>query len=117
MNHDPVGAAIEEAERIEAETRYRLALSRESFQAGLALGAARAREAVWQEQAAAHRALAADLMPVLMSADHAELEQRRWGPGGRTHFADPRPGDFQGRGIEALMRIRETEPEKEAEAG
>jgi hypothetical protein len=25
---------------------------------------------------------------------HAELEERRWGPGGRAHFADPRPGDF-----------------------
>lgn len=29
---------------------------------------------------------------------HAEHERRRWGPGGRQHFADPRPADFQGRG-------------------
>ena len=28
---------------------------------------------------------------------HAELERRRWGPGGREHFGDPRPGDFPGR--------------------
>ena len=28
----------------------------------------------------------------------AELELRRWGPGGRAHFGDPRPGDFPGRG-------------------
>ena len=27
----------------------------------------------------------------------AELERRRWGPGGRLHFGDPRPGDFPGR--------------------
>ena len=27
----------------------------------------------------------------------AELERRRWGPGGREHFGDPRPGDFPGR--------------------
>jgi hypothetical protein len=27
---------------------------------------------------------------------HAELELARWGPGGREHFADPRPGDFTG---------------------
>ena len=27
----------------------------------------------------------------------ADLEERRWGPGGREHFADPRPGDFPGR--------------------
>jgi len=28
----------------------------------------------------------------------AELESRRWGPGGRDRFADPRPGDYRGRG-------------------
>jgi len=28
----------------------------------------------------------------------AELERRRWGPGGRKHFGDPRPGDYPGRG-------------------
>jgi hypothetical protein len=28
---------------------------------------------------------------------HAELERRRWGPGGREHFGDPRPGDYPGR--------------------
>ena len=26
----------------------------------------------------------------------AELELLRWGPGGREHFADPRPGDYKG---------------------
>lgn len=26
-----------------------------------------------------------------------ELERRRWGPGGRQRFGDPRPGDFPGR--------------------
>jgi hypothetical protein len=29
---------------------------------------------------------------------HAELESRRWGPGGRDHFRDHRDGDFRGRG-------------------
>lgn len=29
-------------------------------------------------------------------ADGAALEVTRWGPGGRAHFADPRPGDYQG---------------------
>ena len=29
---------------------------------------------------------------------HAELESRRWGPGGRDHFGDARPGDYRGRG-------------------
>ena len=26
----------------------------------------------------------------------AELEARRWGPGGRAHFGDPRAGDYRG---------------------
>jgi hypothetical protein len=26
----------------------------------------------------------------------AELERRRWGPGGRAHFSDPRHGDYTG---------------------
>lgn len=29
---------------------------------------------------------------------YAELEALRWGPGGRKHFGDPRPGDYMGRG-------------------
>ena len=37
---------------------------------------------------------------------HAELEERRWGPGGREHFADARPGDFPGRDA------RQPEPEQ-----
>lgn len=28
---------------------------------------------------------------------YAELERRRWGPGGREHFGDPRPGDYRGK--------------------
>ena len=43
----------------------------------------------------------------------AELEEKRWGPGGRAHFADPRPGDYPGRvALEA-----QAEPEPELEAG
>jgi len=37
--------------------------------------------------------------------DQAELEERRWGPGGREAFGRPRPGDFPGR----------PQPEPEAE--
>ena len=44
---------------------------------------------------------------------NAELEEKRWGPGGREHFADPRPGDFPG----GLARKREPEPETELEIG
>jgi hypothetical protein len=113
LSTDPVAAALEEATRAEAETRYRLQLARESFQAGLALGAARAREALLHEQAEAQRQAAAAIVSALMSPSHAELEQRRWGPGGRAHFADPRPGDFPGRGAQ---RHAQPGTEREIEA-
>ena len=47
---------------------------------------------------------------------HAELEERRWGPGGRAHFADPRPGDFPGRGAIRAQARPEAEQEMEATA-
>lgn len=33
------------------------------------------------------------------AVSNAELEERRWGPGGREHFGDPHPRDFPGRDI------------------
>jgi hypothetical protein len=117
MNIAPVAAAIQQAKRAEAGTRYRLQLAHESFEAGLAVGAARAREALLEEHAEARRLAAAAIMPLLLRPDRAELEGRRWGPRGRSHFAEPRPGDFPGRGIEALTRPPETKPETEAQAG
>ena len=29
----------------------------------------------------------------------ADQQARTWGPGGREHFADPRPGDYPGRAV------------------
>jgi hypothetical protein len=82
-----------------------------------ALGAARAREALLEEQAQTQRQAAAQIMPTLMSPPYAELEQRRWGPGGRAHFADPRPGDFPGPGTQPHPHPQpETGPEIEATA-
>lgn len=43
---------------------------------------ARLREAEWP-----------DVIKSLDGDPVAELEKERWGPGGREHFADPRPGD------------------------
>ncbi len=92
--------AIEAAELVEAETRYRNQLAREmgarGYERGLAEGYVRAIADV----KAVQRGLVLD----------AELEVRRWGPGGREHFADPRPGDFPGRGA----CQPEAEPELEA---
>lgn len=95
MNIDPVAAAIAEAGHAEAETRYRLQLAREMYQAGHQAGF----EAGYR-QADADMAARWDQIarPVVRGISHAELEERRWGPGGRAHVADPRPGDFPGRG-------------------
>jgi hypothetical protein len=59
------------------------------------------RRALLGELAEAERCLYQRLAPILMSPDHAELEARRWGPGGRAHFGDPRPSDFPGRATAA----------------
>jgi hypothetical protein len=101
MNIDPVAAAIAEAEHAEAETRYRLQLAREMFQVGYAAAEAD-RDRQWK--AIAHAAV--------HGTSHTELEELRWGPGGRAHFADPRPGDFPGRDARP-----HAETEREMEAG
>ena len=89
--------AIEAAELVEAETAYRNQLAREMYEAGrrdAELEAALRFEGLTRE---ADEALAA-------------LDDLRWGPGGREHFADPRPGDFPGRAAE-----REAQPDPEPE--
>jgi hypothetical protein len=88
--------AIEAAELVEAETAYRLQVGREMFAAGYAAAEADM-DARWNRIASP---------AVHAYPSHADLEERRWGPGGREHFADPRPGDFPG---------RQPEPEPEAE--
>jgi len=103
VNIDPVTAAIREAGHAEAETRYRLQLTREMYQAGYAAAEADM-DRRWHT--IAHAAV--------HGPSHAELEERRWGPGGRARFADPRPGDFPGRGARPQP---EPEAGREMEAG
>ena len=91
--------AIEAAELAEAESRYRNQVGREMYEAG--------RRDAEAEMAAAWRRITA---PVVHGVPIAEIEERRWGPGGRAHFADPRPGDFPGR-----TAPRQPEPEAEIE--
>jgi hypothetical protein len=93
--------AIEAAGLAGAETRYRNQLAREMFEAG--------RQAAEADMAERWARVTA---PVVRGRSHAELDERRWGPGGRAHFADPRPGDFPGRAAE-----REPEAEPELETG
>jgi hypothetical protein len=104
------GDAIEAADVIEAETRYRNQLAREMYEAGHADGyRAGYRQADADQAARWNKAAGA----VTDGPDRAELEERRWGPGGRARFAEPRPGDFPGRGAQPHPEP-ETEPEMEA---
>jgi hypothetical protein len=71
-----------------------LASWRDGYRLGWADGYDRGR---CDESAARDRAwhLAAD--PVARGGPaHAELERRRYGPGGRARFGDRRPGDYRG---------------------
>ncbi len=91
--------AIEAAELVEAEIRYRNQLAREMYARGHERGLAEGYVLAISDVKAVQHGIVRD----------AELEARRWGPGGRAHFADPRPGDFPGRAAR-----REPEPELEA---
>jgi hypothetical protein len=93
--------AIEAAELAETEERYRLQVGAEMYEAG--------RRDAEAEMAARWDATA---RAATRGPAHAELEERRWGPGGRAHFADARPGDFSGRGTRP-----QAETELELEAG
>jgi hypothetical protein len=92
--------AIEAAELAEAEIRYRNQVGRLMYEAG--------RRDAEAEMAAQWSRVAA----VVRGPDLAEVEERRWGPAGREHFADARPGDFPGRGTRP-----QPETELELEAG
>lgn len=94
--------AIRAAELAEAETAYRLQLARESYQAGLEAGYKRGYETGAGQREAGHASWWRDHGQHLVNQpSRAELEERRWGPGGRAHFADPRPGDYPGRRVQA----------------
>ena len=100
---------IEAADLIEAETAYRHQLAREMYQAGQRAGF----QAGYRQASADMTARWAQIArPVVHGISFAELEERRWGPGGRARFADQRPGDFPGRGARS-----QAEPEREMEAG
>ncbi len=76
--------------------RLTLILERLAYDRGHGDGWRSGRAALLEEQAQAERHLYQHLEPVLMSPAFAELERRRWGPGGRARFGDPRPTDYRG---------------------
>jgi hypothetical protein len=101
------GEAIEAAELIELETRYRRQIGREMYAAG--------RRDAEAEMAERWNRIAG---PVSRARDHGgieEIEARRWGPGGREAFGQPRPGDFPGLTVHASNL--DSQPELELEAG
>jgi hypothetical protein len=51
--------------------------------------------------AAALTALASEIGGRIQPTRPTELELLRYGPGGRAHHADPRPGDYPGQGGDA----------------
>jgi hypothetical protein len=67
---------------------------REGYRLGWEHGWRAGHQAADAEQAASWREVAG---PIARGGLAADLQQRRWGPGGREHFGDPRPGDFAGR--------------------
>jgi len=102
--------AIEAAGLAGAETGYRNQLARESYEAGRADGYRAGYRQAGADQAARWNQAA---RAGLGGPGHAELEERRWGPGGREHFADLRPSDFPGRDAQPRPEP-ETGPEMEA---
>jgi hypothetical protein len=74
----------------EAEIELRRQLAREAYAAGLAAG----RREGYERGARLLQAEWPSIVAPLAGPTLAELEQRRWGPGGREHFGDPRPGDY-----------------------
>jgi hypothetical protein len=100
--------AIEAADLAETEAAYRIQLGREMYQAGHGDGYQAGYRQAEADQAARWNQAT---RPAADGPSRAELEERRWGPGGRAHFAGPRPGDFRGRGAQAEPR---PEPEMEA---
>jgi len=92
--------AIEAAELVEAETAHCRQVGREMYEAGYAAAEADM-DARWNRIARV----------AVCGPSHAELEEKRWGPGGRAHFGDPRPGDFPGRPAAQEQPDPEPEPE------
>jgi hypothetical protein len=73
------------------DASLRLAAYREGYSLGHERGY---REGYAAADADQQRSWHATAAPV--AAHSGELLRRRWGPGGREHFADPRPGDYPG---------------------
>lgn len=91
--------AIEAAELAGAQSRYHHRVAREMYARGPEPGLIEGCVLALSDLKAVQHGIVRD----------AEPEALRYRPGGRAHFADPRPGGFPGRGTQ-----REAELELEA---
>jgi hypothetical protein len=80
----------------DAVQRARLEQLAEARAAGYAEGVDAGRREVHASYSEAAARLVAEVHGRTSGPTHVELERRRWGAGGRAHFADPRPGDYLG---------------------
>jgi hypothetical protein len=87
-------SVLEQSTERDRQLALRLAAYRQGFRHGWDVGVDRGRRQAEREQAASWYAATHPI--AIGGISHAELERRRWGPGGREHFADPRPGDYPG---------------------
>jgi hypothetical protein len=88
---DEIARLLEVSNERDLQLRLRLALGRWMYRAGWSDGYAAGRRDEAADRDAAWHAAAAPI------AAAGGLERRRWGPGGRRRFGDPRPGDYPGR--------------------
>jgi hypothetical protein len=75
-----------------AEVKLRRQLAREAYERGRTDGYRQGYERAEADMARRWREIAEPIGRGGIA--HKELEVRRWGPGGREHFSDPRPDDF-----------------------
>lgn len=88
-----VQALLDSIDHLE-ELRVRRLWHAEGWRAGFRAGLAEGRRLEAADRDAAWDAIAT---PIARGGpSHSELERRRWGPGGRAAFGQPRTGDFQG---------------------
>jgi hypothetical protein len=100
---DPVpladaAAVLDRSDERDVELQRILTAWREGFLRGLEVGMQEGRRQAAEEESAQRREAAGLVAKATAGPSHTELELRRWGPGGREHFGDPRPGDFAGQG-------------------
>jgi hypothetical protein len=91
-------AAAEMVDDLSALERHKVLAYRWGYRDGFAAGEVVGTQRTERELMAMWDAQAEHVHKVGSRTAHSELELRRWGPGGREHFGDPRPGDFKGFG-------------------